>query len=217
MIKNCLICGKSFYTKPARIKDGRGKFCSTKCYGKWRSEKFVGSKNPLWKNIDRKRICKICGKEFLGNVSRIGKSNFCSIKCCTIYQRRNIQKRNCIICNKSFFIKAYQAKKGVGKFCSPQCHGKWKSQNLTGENSPAWKGGIDSINHRIRMSIEYRLWREAVFARDGWTCQKCKQIGGQLNAHHIKSFSKFPELRFAIDNGQTLCQDCHNITKGTRK
>lgn len=41
---------------------------------------------------------------------------------------------------------------------------------ITGENTSNWKGGITPINNRIRRKIEYRLWREAVFARDSWTC-----------------------------------------------
>lgn len=38
----CGTCKKTFYEKPARIKDGRGKFCSKKCYVKWQTgrEKF---------------------------------------------------------------------------------------------------------------------------------------------------------------------------------
>jgi len=78
-----------------------------------------------------------------------------------------------------------------------------------GKNSYLWKGGITDENLRIRQAIEFRLWREAVFARDNWTCKKCYITGGKLNAHHIKNFSEFLELRFSIDNGITFCQNCH--------
>ena len=81
---------------------------------------------------------------------------------------------------------------------------------LKGSKSHLWKGGISPENKRIRGSIEYRLWREAVFARDNWTCQKCnKRDGGEIHPHHIKNFAQFPELRFAIDNGIIFCKDCH--------
>lgn len=43
--------------------------------------------------------------------------------------------------------------------------------------------------------------------------QWCFQKGGNLNADHIKPFSQFPELRFAINNGRTLCIDCHRKTE----
>lgn len=76
-----------------------------------------------------------------------------------------------------------------------------------------WRGGITSLNEKIRKSVEYKLWREAVFKRDNWTCKFCKKRGGQLHADHIKPFSLFPELRFAIDNGRTLCKSCHIKTK----
>jgi len=78
-----------------------------------------------------------------------------------------------------------------------------------GFNSSKWKGGITPENKKIRDSIEYRLWRESVFARDNWTCQKYGIKGNKLIAHHINNFANFPELRFAIDNGITLSKKAH--------
>lgn len=83
----------------------------------------------------------------------------------------------------------------------------------SGENHHAWKGGITPVNEKIRKSFEYKLWRKAVFERDNYQCiWGGKEHGSKLNADHIKPFSQYPELRFAIDNGRTLCEDCHRKT-----
>ena len=78
-----------------------------------------------------------------------------------------------------------------------------------GEKCPAWKGGLTPLNHRIRKNIEFRLWRESVFARDGWTCQKYG-IRENLCVHHINNFADFPELRTSIENGITLSKKAHD-------
>lgn len=72
---------------------------------------------------------------------------------------------------------------------------------------------------KIRESKEYKLWRTAVFERDNFTCVWCgirneKGLGKTIiiQADHIKPFAYFPELRFAIDNGRTLCKECHKTT-----
>lgn len=86
-----------------------------------------------------------------------------------------------------------------------------------GEKHPNWRGGITSEHRKIRKSLEYRLWREAVFRRDNWTCVLCKTRNGNgktiiIHADHIKPFALFPEVRFEISNGRTLCLDCHKKT-----
>lgn len=80
-----------------------------------------------------------------------------------------------------------------------------------------WKRGINPKNDSIRKSKEYKLWRKAVFERDNYTCIWCKVKNGngkaiKLNADHIKPFAYYPALRFAIDNGRTLCVPCHKKT-----
>lgn len=82
-----------------------------------------------------------------------------------------------------------------------------------GSRNPGWIDGRTPENKRQRRTIAYKLWREAVFKRDDFTCQSCGKRGGKLNADHIKPFSSHPELRTSIDNGRTLCEPCHRKTE----
>jgi len=54
-------------------------------------------------------------------------------------------------------------------------------------------------------------WRDAVFERDHYTCQKCGAAGGMLNAHHIKPWFAYPNERYDLNNGVTLCKTCHHF------
>ena len=129
-----------------------------------------------------------------------------------------------------------------GHICSPETKLKMSIAHIGKKHSPEqnerqsaenkrrvalgihnlWKGGITSKNLIIRMSLEYKLWRTAVFERDNFTCIWCglkgrtkKDSNGNwidIHADHIKPFAQYPELRFAIDNGRTLCVPCHKNT-----
>lgn len=85
-----------------------------------------------------------------------------------------------------------------------------------GKLNNKWKGGITPLNKRMREVPEMKIWRINVFERDKYICQMpdCDKTERYLNAHHIKRFIDYPELRFDIDNGITLCKRCHNKTKG---
>ena len=84
-----------------------------------------------------------------------------------------------------------------------------RAKDHSGKNHWNWKGGITPANQVQRNSKAAKAWRRAVFTRDNFTCALCGQKGGKLNAHHIMPWAKYPELRFDLDNGITLCQDCH--------
>jgi hypothetical protein len=88
-------------------------------------------------------------------------------------------------------------------------HHNW-GVSRKGKDSFNWRGGITPENERIRHSKEYKEWRLHVFERDNFACVNCgDNKGGNLNADHIQPFSLFPELRLDINNGRTLCIDCH--------
>ena len=78
------------------------------------------------------------------------------------------------------------------------------------ESHPNWKGGISGDRDRFMSTAIYKSWRLDVFERDEFTCQRCSQIGGKLEAHHIIPYSVNEELRVVVDNGITFCLACHN-------
>lgn len=204
----------------------------------------LAHKSLIMKKTSIIKKCEICGNEFTAHqyLLKKGQARFCSLECKSKDQSGKtnlLANRICLICSKPFHIQENQAKKGRGNFCSSVCYhkstkgkiahnkgipmleeqklkvSKSRRGKMMGELNPAWKGGITPENRKIRASINYRLWREAVFAKDNWTCQECGWRGCKLHADHIKPFAIFPELRFAIDNGQTLCVGCHR--KKTKK
>lgn len=86
------------------------------------------------------------------------------------------------------------------------------SEAKKGPKNPAWRGGINPEFRALRGSMAIRIWRKAVLERDGRACVLCGTTKGPLHADHIKPFCDYPELRFDITNGRTLCFDCHKKT-----
>lgn len=90
-----------------------------------------------------------------------------------------------------------------------------KYPQVTGSLNNLWMGGVSKINKTERQlamqTIEYKLWRSSVFERDNYTCVECGGHGIKLEADHIKPWRDYPELRYDISNGRTLCKVCHKM------
>lgn len=143
IISACDDCGKI-------RESGKNEYCAL-CH----SCSHKGSKSSLWKGGPITRVCGICGKSFLADLSQIKKGwgKYCSRKCMGMAQSKyrkgknntnwkgGAVKRICKECGEGFFIPPSWIKKGGGTFCSLKCRDLAFSKNNKGPNSPLWKGG----------------------------------------------------------------------------
>lgn len=93
-------------------------------------------------------------------------------------------------------------------------YGEKVSKSLKGlmkkEKNPNWKGGIWEKSVLCRYLKKYNVFRTKVFVRDNHTCKISNQVGGSLVVHHLKSFTKFPNLRYDESNGITITEELHD-------
>jgi len=209
---NCKTCGDEFESYGVTPT-----YCSLSCKGKdpvqlkrLAEQSLYAARQPKPHKIKlgNKCKCKACGIEFR---SEYKGRRYCP-KHKGKYMGGKLQKSNittCVNCGESFKAKVASLPR---KTCSKECHSDWQTKRQIGELSHFWQGGKTSEAMKIRNSKEYTRWRKAVFIRDDYTCQICGQRGGKLNADHIKAFSTHPDLRLDVDNGRTLCYECHLST-----
>jgi hypothetical protein len=182
--------------------------------------------------------CKICKMVFTIPFWRSKTQTLCSKACNGTRQKINsILKngRNCKQCC-SFFVKSSSSK---GLFCSHSCYSKSKNiygvmpnckdcnKQLTshksilckvclgksriGNNHPLWIKDRTLLkdDHRDRGGQLHREWSNKVKDRDKVCRTADINCGGRLEAHHILGWTKYPELRYDIKNGITLCHAHH--------
>jgi len=155
------------------------------------------------------RICEHCGvvfKAYIYNVKR-GWGHYCSTSC-SKKGNKNRTGQTFTKDQRERISKTLKGQYSSGKLVSPFA----KMPVLYGKDAPNWRGGATVKASRARMSFEYKKWRYAVLKRDRHRCVVCGVNDGKLQADHVKSFSKFPELRFDVSNGRTLCIPCHRET-----
>lgn len=193
----CQYCQKPFSTR--RNDKIRNKYCSIPCF-----QAAYHSRSIL--------TCRYCSKQFEVKLSQNNR-RYCSPEC-----RKQAGRVTCICqyCEKRFEITRSAFIQSGGKFCSRECHYRWESENVSGENHPLWKGG--RVYYR---GPNWLAQRKLALERDNRTCQCCgkkKPRRGNHDVHHIVSFRDFGYVVGKNDNYKlandlrnliTLCKKCH--------
>ena len=236
----CPICNKAFYAKPDRLKDHKNFYCSHKCHHEHTFIMTIQKLSRLHSESLKNLIYRwyINDKISMREITKKLRVNYRTTQ--KIFKTFKIPQRSIHDRIALQWINNPKRKKELGKRTArllkghaPWNKGQSKETNpstlrqaewMTGTNNPMYgKRGRSHPNYkngkytaekkRFWGTSEYRQWRETVYKRDNYTCQKCgDNKGHNFNAHHIKSFVDHPKLRYEISNGITLCKKCHQIT-----
>lgn len=172
-----------------QAKNSKYNFCNCECY------------NIFHKVKSKNFTCEFCGKKFESK-NFTNANRFCSRECYNKFHAIKNKERVCPVCSTTFIAKASE-----GKYCSRECYNKDRHMPKSNKHWK-WKGGIISEDEQLRKSIKYTNWREEILKRDKHKCVYCSSQK-DLNAYHIYSWKFYPNLRFNIDNGITVCKECH--------
>lgn len=228
----CPICGNQYSASQSQLNHGRGKTCSYAC-GRARLGKPIQEKVKI--------SCFTCGKNLLRpkKIAESASRNYCSLKCRS--QRTIVNCMECgkvvdkplsakpVYCSRSCTNKSKERAKKISASVKAawtddskrsRMHkaiiersqtDEWKSAPhfQRGSAHPKYKGN----DRKRKERYDVKIWRQSVFQRDGFKCQQCG-AKRDLNAHHIKPWSEYPDLRLELSNGISLCETCHAKVHG---
>lgn len=147
--------------------------------------------------------------------------------------------KNCLHCQKEFRTFPSNLKRGFGRYCSRVCgkfgnknslgyrHSEASCQlrrtvalslnsakhlpRMYGADNPSWKPNRDlKTSDRRADDVKYKVWSRDVKNRDGWECRITNEdCFGRMESHHILPWRDYPELRYDLNNGITLCHQHH--------
>jgi len=169
---------------------------------------IVMKKNSINPHLYRARVgnCLICGKEYRA-VSDFGdrKQKYCSREC---WSKSGRLVNKCLLCDSEIITYKSVNK----KYCNRLCRDEHYKERFKGEASHFWEGGKTKESKLKKSCSAYKSWRMSVFKRDHFTCLWCGIKDNTIEADHIKPQSQYPELIYDVDNGRTLCHECHKKT-----
>lgn len=201
---SCAYCKKTFTSAKKT-----SKFCSSKCSGDSRRERV-------------ETTCSFC-KDDIEILPKDQKweRHYCNQECRSLHLKKLVKGENnpnwdrvrkrCDGCKESILVRPFDLKNTKHHFCSHECYRANIGQYYSGPNNSFYNHDLtDEERFDRRKYPEYGEWRLLVFERDDFTCQSCSDnTGGNLVAHHLYNYSEHKELRIDVDNGLTLCKECH--------
>lgn len=191
-IKRCLLCGKIEKRKNPRFRD----LCNS-C-----SQKNIynnGIKGNGYKEVNN--IEEII-KNYESNMSLFELSKKYGFSTDVIVGRMRDKRHK-------LRTRSESAKIRIGKV---RFDPEWRKKLSAGQQGipiEKWEKFLKPENERLWNNFEYREWRKSVLKRDNYLCALCNEHEKEMHAHHILTKAKYPHLIFDINNGITLCEDCH--------
>jgi len=202
----CDICGDETRKTKYDIENSENDYCSNECRSKGRRNRVVVQ-------------CPECGEEneviesYYEKYDKIHCDNEC---------RKDSEIVECDWCGNDTIKHGYQLERSGRLFCSTKCHGKWKSENIRGENSPSWKGGYETY-----YGPNWPTKRRKARKRDQHRCQICnddvRDFPIEPDVHHIRPIKWYKENYDSpkwweegndLSNLITMCRDCHHSWEG---
>lgn len=152
-----------------------------------------------------KKICRYCNRIFYKHpnvsIKKWEIRTFCCLKCRTNWRLENEWIVSiCKICGKDFRHYKYLNR----QFCSQLCSNRSRPK----------RGGNTGLLKKMRGWKIFQEWRASVLERDNFTCKWCDKWCKKTEIHHIIPIKDDLTKIFDINNGITLCYECHRKTKG---
>ena len=235
----CEICGKGLYRRPYEIRGSKtGEFvCSREHYSellKRRRLKEVEDRLGIddfkgWlyekyhvEQMNSREISKVVygtkgnSPNIIGWMERLGVSRRSGGEAVALQWEKDPERRKLQagIAVKHMGAGTPSREKLIGIMQSDEYKEKISKAN-SGERNGMWNPDLsDEERERQRYHARrypgYQSFRKAVYERDNYTCVHCgDDTGGNLVVHHLNGFHWDEDSRTEVDNGATLCNECH--------
>ena len=170
----------------------------------------------------KRKMCPQCSRKNMGlnnRISMIGKrfGRWIVLEEAPRMNRNSIQYFCRCDCGTEKSVNGPILRNGISKSCG--CLQREIAQNQIGDKNPNWNPNLTNKERQRRRNArkgfitdsKLKLWRTNVFERDHYICKCCGTKKSPFNAHHLNAWHTFPDQRYIIANGVTLCVECHKL------